>query len=421
MSLQSTEAQNEKNRLISKIKSTGNKPAKSSKKAITANIEKSDSLAANTEDSTNTLKTIALKYLDNKSFKSGVFYLTDLQPDVHLYINENTDTIVGKQEVKRVSIEIREGRIIEIIVDTDKDTFKNRTSSISIPYFENAKDDRLYNRNSSFLILTEVIDFKKRAGYSWIPDDTLIELNSEKPISDVSTSTSLNVLADVVVYSDMLALFSKEPNGLVQTEIAFKIMTNTRNISWFGHGFALTRYIKPFFSLAKFDSEFQNTNVNTTDTNTVNRTQLLQRTNFSFGLNANIISWSSRDKFTLYLDAGWRSTYANVKKANESIEKINSTNILGTLGFKISNISPINLNMSITGLWQNINASTTLTNYDYVFYLSPQIVLSYSIDPFQKSKLFARYAYYQNTSVVREAFSQIQIGYAANLNDLLKK
>ncbi len=162
--------------------------------------------------------------------------------------------------IHSISLNIHEG-VIENIRVIATDTL-NEESLV----FENNKPIPLLNMDGAalnsflynvknwddFLKINDFMYFLPKPGQYYIPDDTDIELTKTNTEEELYASVDLNSNINVRIYSDLLSLFGKEANGLVQTEAKAKIIINSIPQG----SVYLMNFIEAQVRYSKFDSDF---------------------------------------------------------------------------------------------------------------------------------------------------------------------
>ncbi|WP_343670136.1 hypothetical protein [Chitinophaga sp.] len=188
-----------------------------------------------------------------KDFKKGKSADKDFE-SVNLF-----DTIgLSKIDLDSVEFNISEG-VIEWIRVTTKDhrTFENKSNIPLSGYDGFAQLNFLYDMKdaNNFLKINDVILYLPKPEADIIPNDDTVRFNSEYKNKLLSASLDLNSNLDFRIYTDLLGLFNKQGNGLVQTEVKSKIFFNSSPVMKHLNLY-IFNYVEPCFQYSKFDSKY---------------------------------------------------------------------------------------------------------------------------------------------------------------------
>lgn len=366
-----------------------------------------------------------VKIIDNKSW--------------HRTLPRDFKTTTGF-EVTEVRIDVNEGLIREIVVKTSFGTYRNLSEPINLVNIGGRLDDKLYRDGEKkfkdeYLILGEVIDYIPVNSSNDIPytqfDITLFpDTTHKKDIFYIRESTSLNTYFDLAVFSDIKGL-SGDANGLAQLTASAKFITKTKNIA--GKALIPFNYVSFNGGLAKFDNEFKGTFIE--PDKSVNRKDLLQRSTYYVGVKMNLLHWvlspyPKRLIQDIQLNTGYNfigSKMAAITERENITPKVTDTTFTNVTQNHIY-IEPIisfnrfrNFNMTLSLPYSiiNIKKSAEITNSEILHWIKPSIELMYYSKRNSSSKIFFRYNHWINLSDTKQAFTQMQLGYSANLSDLL--
>ncbi|WP_428656686.1 hypothetical protein [Runella sp.] len=284
------------------------------------------------------------------------------------------DTLIKAATVLKVEtaqLEFEEGFLTNIVVETSaKDKRYFFTNPVSIGF---ASKRNITNLNSYELRLVNVTEMLgsdvatpvtirlgeliKFYDYTLRPltrdysprNGRMLLMPSEQPIALKKEETQK--LFEAHVFSDFLGFNQENPNGLIQTEIAKRINTNTyrswayKNPKWFlpkvlrfvlGEGAGGFQYVRPFVSISKFEENNKRLTVSRyidSKTNTVTKyltaLEVLRYQNFSAGLDANLLYFENMPgKFNITMNAGihfgrtaLRDSLMNFNETKKQFEK----------------------------------------------------------------------------------------------------
>ena len=340
-----------------------------------------------------------------------------------------------KAKIKQVHIIVREGQMTEIVVETTLGTFRNKKSVIDMLHFELRGDDTLryvnkvYRKDgkSLFVYLDDVIIYTPTRSYLNLPyTDFETTLVPTEKVYRIKESTSINTYFEIAAFTDLKGI-SGEPNGIAQFAADAKFITNTINIS--NTPSTLFHYIAFHGELAKFDNDFRGTPL--IDNDSVNRRDLLQRSNYKVGVKVNVLrSFSPPSPLFLFSDLqiniGYNfigsRVFDTLLKAAEIIDTSfrmvtqNQFYIEPKLVF--SRHRNFSMSIMLPVHFISVKESAQIRNHQLAYWASPGISLMYFGKREAGSKLFFRYNHYINLKEKTQAFSQMQIGYAVNLTDV---
>lgn len=404
-------------------------------KEINTKTKNSEKLDAHISNQLDLLKTVA------------IIEALDLTT-IHLSNNK-----IITYKINSVHINVAQGIILEIMVETDKGTFRNKGRAKSggiviadLLHFEDFTEKKLYlekysssnplenNEEDAFVYLKDVIRYKPVSSYT---DAVYGEFEITLPSADgnrlylIKEYTSINSYFNIAAFTDIKGI-SGEPNGIAQFTADAKFMLNTKAIS----GTSIVGFNNISFQggLSKFDTEFKGTELSTSDI--VNRKDLLQRANYKLGVKLNIIKgYLPSVPDILYnnfeVNIGYNVVGSQIFKTG--IKDPTKTTVDTTFKTVTQNqwyIEPAitfsrskNFSMCVAlPFYRNdIKKSSMIANNSSEWWFVPGISLMYFGKRDVGSKIFFRYNHYINLKDKTQAFSQMQLGYSLNLTQVLKE
>lgn len=148
-------------------------------------------------------------------------------------------------KIKEVHIRVKEGILLEIIVNTDSGIFRNKQTVVDLLHFSERLKDKLYfenlpenlpksgsYKNGSYIEIGDVINYTPYRSYNSVPyAEFSIDLypNDENRSYLIRESTSINSYFEIAAFTDIKGI-SGEANGLAQFTADAKFITNTKNI-----------------------------------------------------------------------------------------------------------------------------------------------------------------------------------------------
>ncbi|HMO61021.1 MAG TPA: hypothetical protein PKC39_06490 [Ferruginibacter sp.] len=319
-------------------------------------------------------------------------------------------TTAGGRIVKHgLKIELEDGRI-----------FTNRKAPINFPRFYKRKSDAiLYNdvRDKAYILLGDILDYK-HFGRLVFPGDAEMHLNKDTRRDTFKIGSSLNQLLNVSVYTDLLGLIDRKPNGLVQTEISSRITSNTANerncdIIW-------NNYVEPYLRLSKFDSKFasldsNNISKNINGADSVSRTYLNQIAYLQAGIKFNVIRFGIGINQEIYINAGADINLVNGDSVANFSKDINFFNFYPELIYRITRFENFGMETNIRFNFQKLATNAPFENAGINFIFNPAFSMFYFPHKNEDQRLYLRFSYFNNFKESKANFAQFQLGYKMNL------
>jgi hypothetical protein len=431
---------------------SANKDLDSTNKNIESNIEKRKAMIAKQMDSLEVVATIKLNrdrvriWIDTKKENElkteKIVDLTGLATagDVEDYGKRR---VLQVAKVEEITISVREGFIMEIIVKTNHGIYRNSKSIISLLH--------LGETGKTYQLQYEHQDYKKWFDWSYIFLDDVIKYTPIRSYGDIAygnfditltptddgreylirESTSINTYFSIAAFTDIKGI-SGEPNGLAQFTADAKFITNTKNlrnsaIVWFN-------YVSFHGGLAKFDNDFKGTALMNDDS--VSRKDLLQRSTYVVGVKANLVrAFASPRPTHLFHDLQINAGYNFMgTKVYDTVFKDQARTIIDTNYRTVTQnqfyIEPIavlsrhrnfSMSMRLPFYLINLKKSSAIRNSSAEYWVAPGVTLMYYGKKDAGSKIFFRYNHYINLKDNKQAFSQMQLGYSVNLTEVWGK
>ncbi len=330
-----------------------------------------------------------------------------------------------KASVDSIMMSIKEGCINDITVYTKKGVFVNKNSPIAITNqrFKDREDFlRLAGRNSTkYIICQKLITVHRLKQY--IPNDDedvrVFKLNKFTHTYTLTKNVGVNNIFDIRLYSDALALFGEEENGLVQTDLRYKYISHRKNIP--NTGLFIGQYLKINFNATRFDSKDK-----VVDVSTFNNTQLLQKSYINADVAYNLfngwLEFKSMSKY--YVDAGIGVGQNKIKRASDTTN-VSTSNffIEGGLNLKSSTNIIVDLNARLIRQFSpSTQQDDEYLKGQYFNFARFQIDFCWHPVNNKANRIFARINYFTptNSAEKKNDFFQAQIGYSILLSDLIK-
>ncbi len=323
-------------------------------------------------------------------------------------------------QIDSVRIWINEGVIESIKVYTiDGAAYSNRKAPIPILTLENRFSDKLHNPyNNNYILLKDVLSFESIRRFNYFPDEQELLLFNKDKNGNCKSSVKLeadnniNSLLNIGIYSDLMALFGNEANGLVQLEASSKFYLHRHN---YKNSFIYVPLdvIEPFFHFSRIDSKFDTITLSNKDE--INRLELFRRSTYTVGLDANIFRWDFRPSNSLEIKAGYMLSTGNIViKDDKTSYSIHSP--YGEIAVKSKKLNNFGIDLKYRYLFQKLNPNKLIENDEWNQLMSFTASVFYFPNKKKDNKFFIRFINYLNLSDRKQDFSQLQFGYQQALN-----
>lgn len=340
-------------------------------------------------------------------------------PDKIVTIFNKNGTMARQTKVKQVEATIKQGSIarrgLKITMD-DGTVFFNRKSPVNFGGFFKNKRKRMerfdHPRDSALYVsLRDVLDYNFFGSINY-PSDGTHTMTSEERMDTLRVGTSLNNLVEMAVYSDLLGLLGRKPNGLIQSEISGNFITNTGSCK--NSDIVFHNFIKPYIRLSKFDSKFgsldsSSINVGTGKKDTINRTYLNQVSYLQAGIKMNLVRFGIGINQAIYVNVG---ADINLVNADSLYSKdLIFFNYYPEFNYTVNRIRNFGMDASLKFLRQKVADNDRIVNREALWVFNPSITLSYYPTGKEQSKVYFRFSYFDNQQRGIDNFSQFQVGY----------
>lgn len=358
---------------------------------------------------------------------TGEIRLKKLRPPVRTASGKSFTGEDTSRTIESITINTYNGSISKrgmVVEMTDGTTFTNLWSPLSLARYRKSTTRRLYMNNvqgqnsKQFIELGDVILFRD-FGMFYYPSNDQLSITEKKQRDTFRIGSALNQLINVSVYTDLLGLLNRKPNGIIQTEVNAHIISNTASIR--GTDIILHNYIEPYVRLVKYDSRFAQLDSNfikfnrtEKESDTISRTYLNQIPYLTAGLKTNVIRFGLGVNQEIYLNLGYEIGLVNA----DSLYKKDITffNWYPEFEYKIRRFKNFGMDAYIKLLRQRVADSAPFINRSGVWIFNPQISLYYYPVDDESKKIYLRFIYFDNLSNDgKYNFSQFQFGYKTNL------
>jgi hypothetical protein len=339
-----------------------------------------------------------------------------------------TDSIYKK--IKSISIEISDaviGKRQLFVTMEDSSVYFNKRAPVNFPKFFERMDDllALYNGRLPYenIRLGDALVYHPKGRFNY-PVDQPIFLDENKKEDSLKAGVNLDRYLDMAIYSDLLGLFGRKANGLIQTEIAGFFKSNSGNLK--NTDIVFHSFVRPYIKLAKFDSRFSSLDSSSIKSgrngefDTLNRTYINQIAYFTGGLKMNIVRMGIGINQALLLNAGAEISLTatdSLQKATNSKynDDIISVGYYPEIVYRINQNRNFGMDCSLKFMYQVVTERANIANKGGIWNFLPQIDIYYN--PFEKenNRVYLRFMYFNNLKDPTSNFAQFQFGYRTQL------
>jgi hypothetical protein len=319
--------------------------------------------------------------------------------------------------IDSVAVAINEGVIDHLRVYTKGGNTFSSNSPVPLITLEKRFNDKLYNpRDNSFIFLKDAIYFEADRRFNYFPEDNELKLKNKFNTDGTITTDSkmlvannnLNSLVNLQVYSDLLAIFGNEANGLLQFEANSKFYLH-RGTYRNTYVFTPLDAIEPFFHFSRIDSKFDT--IKLSSVNEINRLELFRRYTYAVGLDANLFKFNWRPHNSLEFKAGYIYSSSNLNIADNKVV-IGLHTPYAELALKSDKLNNFSLDLRARYLFQKMNPNMYIENDEWNNLISFRASISYFPNKNKKDKIFLRFVNYLNLSDRTQDFSLLQLGFS---------
>lgn len=410
--------------MIQKLSGTESVDASKIKPANVYGKYKKDEAAKQVKDKSAELQLIEnrLTALENEKVTYtdvGTVSLRDTAGKIKIH---RPDGSVFESEIDSVVLVIKDGQLMrkQLLVKTKHDYFWNHQAPISVNRINERGGDELAEKNmpykDNYLLLGEVLEY---IGDGYVPDDTTIVLTPSKKLQKLSATSNLNSLINFALYTDLTGLLGRRANGIINTDVSGKFITNTRN--W-PHNFDITplAFIETNFVLSKFDSKYKSldsSSLTGVAKDTIDRMQMMQTAWFKGSVKINLLTWRFFYYQNLCLNVGSR---INVVNADSLFKKEKERDILffdyyAEAVYSISKLRNFGMDLTLRQIVQRVADKEPFANKGWQWIFNPQISFSYYPVENRNSRIYLRFNYFANRNKDANNFYQLQFGIKSDL------
>lgn len=339
----------------------------------------------------------------------------------------------SSKELTVVSIDfnISEGSIKDIrvkVIDSKGviHSFENKASISLVNYDQEVNEKFIYNVKdlNRFIKLGDILAYEPLPGKYSIPnDENRIIFNSVLDLKkELYANIDLNSNLDVRIYSDLLSLFGREGNGLIQTEIKGRILVSTK--SKLGELY-IFNYIEPKIRYSKFDSKFESVEVNANSNSKLwllSREQLMlnQSSFLNLDLKFNLIKAKILNHSTEY---NWGFTYDFTEVKHKGTSNVSTVNMRGMYfegKIRIAKSKYFGFEGSFQILFQTIASTNLDVFHQSDEYFIPTFSMYYLPKANRNNSLFIRFKSFSSLGISK-SYPLLQFGLVSKLSVNRKK
>ncbi len=352
----------------------------------------------------------------------GYFKLANTRVSIK---NDTKGATIKEKSLKIESVEIvlASGAIrkngIKVITE-DGAVYRNRLAPITLYRLDQRKSDQLFvddnrpEKTGFYIELGDVLNYIYNGKFSY-PAEGIVHLTPAKPSDTLYVGSTISDLLDVAIYSDLLALLGRKPNGIIQTQATGTFITNTgtpfRNLDIIPHNF-----VKAHFRLSKYDSRFaqlDSSNFRDKSLDTVSRLYLHQIAFLQAGLKTNLLRIGIGNNQQVFINAG---AEINLTNADSLFNKdLVSINYYPEIEYTISRLENFGLEASLRYIYQAVSKNSPFKNQEITRILNPQVVIYYYPFTNPNNRIYVRYAHFAQRKDAKDNYPQFQFGFKTNL------
>ena len=356
----------------------------------------------------------------DKKEQVGVISFSDTIP-VHLYVKDpNTHKMkkTGRMiTVERVSLLLKDGYAVEILVFSGRRKFTNTKAPVTISTRRFMQTEYLLNVKNldESVLLKEVLSYD--AFNSFFPDDGHVWLTHSQPSDTLAKNIGVNSVFDLRLYTDALGTFGNTPNGILQTDAHVKQFLHRLNVA--NTGLFLGQYFKFNFNASKF-----NQGQNFEDSSHFSRSGLMQKAFINAEFAYNILNvWVEKKSISIfYWDIGGGISVTNLAGLKDT-GNVTTQNLFSEIGVNLQSSSNIGLNLYGRTTLQYSPQTPFESQGNALWFLRFGGEVFWNPFGDQANRIFSRVNYTFSTkhSEKQHQFFQFQFGYSVLLSKLIGK
>jgi hypothetical protein len=222
----------------------------------------------------------------------------------------------------------------------------------------------------------------------------------------------------------LAGLLGRRANGLINTDVTSKFITNTGNFS--NIDITPFSFIEGSISLSKFDSKFKSMDSTTilaapNKMDTVDRMQLMQTAWLKGGMKFNLISYRFSRSQYLQINIGTRINIVNADSFYRKERDIIMFDYYPEFTYTVQRLKNFGMDISMKWIFQRIADKEKFENKEWEYIFNPQIAFFYFPTDNPNRKIYLRFNYFANRKKDANNFYQLQFGIKSDLKFGSKK
>lgn len=355
---------------------------------------------------------------------------------------KDTTSKVGVIHLKNTSIDIYEGKAKKTTSEIDSVTFSIESGKLSrrLLYVQ-TKDGRFYNQDApiavirinergldkleniepdkkTYILLKDVLLYESFNIY--VPDGIdNITLNKDNGRYVLTAASNFNSMVNFSLYTDLTGLLGRRANGLVNTEVSGKFITNTRNIT--NRDITLLSFIEPTIVLSKFDSKYKSIDSSAIkpgingQKDTVDRMLLMQTAWLKGSMKFNLLTIRMVSNQYFNINVLARINVVNGDSLYRKEKDILFFDYAPELSYSINRLKNFGMEISLKWLQQIVADKEAFSNKGRESVFNPQIAFNYYPTNKPTNRLYLRFNYFANANRNANNFYQLQFGWKTGI------
>jgi len=350
----------------------------------------------------------------------GMISLRDSTGKINIYSRDGS--VFKEVKIDNVQFAIEDGKLLrkQLYVKIGQETYTNKSSPIPVNRINERGGDTLRKQNrpadGTYLMLGEVLKYE---GNGYVPDDTTIILTPAKWTKTLSATSNLNSLINVALYTDLAGLLGRRANGIINTDVSGRFITNTRNIrNWDA---TPVSFVEGHVVLSKFDSKFKSIDSSAIkigqngQKDTIDRMQMIQTAWLKGSVKLNLLAYRFFYYQNFYVNIGARINVVNGDSLFGKERDIIFFDYYPELVYSVNRLKNFGMEISLKWLQQRVADKEPFENSGWESVFNPQISFFYNPVASQNSRIYLRFNYFANRKKDANNFYQLQFGIKTDL------
>lgn len=355
--------------------------------------------------------------------RTGRIYLADTSGKVKVF--SYSGKFLKEVKIDSITFSIEEGKIVKrsLMVFTAGGIFTNRQAPIPVRRINDRHGDlldNLYEPGKTFVRFGALLRYHD---YGYVPDDQeMIVLNGKTRFVDLSAANNLNSLVNFSIFTDLPALLGRRPNGLINTDVSTRFITNTGN--WPNRDITMFGFMEANVQLSKFDNKFISLdssaigfNPNSTDIkrDTIDRMRLMQNAWLKAGVKFNVFSFRTFSGQYLRINVGAKITVTNADSLYKKQSDVIGFEYYPELSYSVKRLKNFGVDLSLKWIVQVLSDKERFINLRPELIFNPHVLFSYYPNGNPNKQVYLRFNYFAGHSKEAQNFYQLQFGWKTGL------